>query len=46
MATSARTVAEEMPDAYKSVDLVVEAVEEARLAGRVARLKPSLVLKG
>ena len=46
MATSARTVAEEMPDAYKSVDLVVEAVEEARLASRVARLKPSLVIKG
>jgi len=46
MATSARTVAEEMPDAYKNVDDVVEAVEEAQLANRVARLIPRLVIKG
>jgi len=46
MATSYRTVAEEMPDAYKDVDAVVEAVEEAFLAKRVARLIPHLVLKG
>lgn len=46
MASSYRTVAEEMPDAYKDVDSVVEAVEEAGLANRVARLKPSMVLKG
>ncbi len=46
MATSHKTIAEEMPDAYKDVDLVVGAVEEASLAKRVARLKPSLVLKG
>ncbi len=46
MATSGRTVAEEMPDAYKDVDKVVDAVEEARLAGKVARLKPRLVIKG
>jgi tRNA-splicing ligase RtcB len=45
-ASSNRTVAEEMPDAYKDVDTVVEAVEEAGLANRVARLKPSLVVKG
>lgn len=45
-ASSFRTIAEEMPDAYKNVDLVVEAVEEARLANRVARLSPSLVVKG
>jgi tRNA-splicing ligase RtcB len=41
-----RTVAEEMPDAYKNVDLVVEAVEGASLACKIARLKPYLVLKG
>jgi tRNA-splicing ligase RtcB len=35
-----------MPDAYKDVDVVVAAVEEARLANRVARLKPHLVMKG
>lgn len=46
MASSNRTVTEEMPDAYKNVDEVVEAVEEAGLANRVARLKPSLVIKG
>jgi tRNA-splicing ligase RtcB (3'-phosphate/5'-hydroxy nucleic acid ligase) len=46
MATSLRTVAEEMPDAYKSIDEVVAVVEKAHLARRVARLKPSLVIKG
>lgn len=46
MASSGRTVAEEMPDAYKDVDKVVDAVEEAKLAGKVARLKPRLVIKG
>ncbi|NGX47469.1 MAG: RNA-splicing ligase RtcB [Chlamydiae bacterium] len=46
MATSGRTVSEEMPDAYKDVDKVVDAVEEAKLAGKVARLKPRLVIKG
>ncbi len=46
MAESSRTIAEEMPDAYKDVDTVVKAVEEANLAKMVARLKPSLVIKG
>ncbi len=46
LASSGRTVAEEMPDAYKDVDQVVEAVEKARLANRVARLKPHYVIKG
>ncbi len=45
-ASSFRTIAEEMPDAYKDVDLVVGAVEEAKLANQVARLRPSLVIKG
>ncbi|MBS0648828.1 MAG: RtcB family protein [Verrucomicrobia bacterium] len=46
VASSGRTVAEEMPDAYKDVDEVVKAVQEAHLASMVARLKPSLVIKG
>lgn len=46
MASSKHTVSEEMPDAYKDVDKVVEAVEEAKLSGRVARLKPHYVIKG
>lgn len=46
MAASYRTIAEEMPDAYKDVDMVVEAVQEAGLAKMVARLRPHLVVKG
>jgi len=46
MASSKRTVAEEMPDAYKDVDAVCAATQEAGLANMVARLKPSLVIKG
>lgn len=46
MASSYKTIAEEMPDAYKDVDTVVEAVEEANMAKRIARLRPGLVLKG
>ena len=46
MASSFRTVAEEMPEAYKNVDLVVAAVEEAGLAKIVAKLKPKMVIKG
>ena len=36
----------EMPDAYKDVDVVVEAVQNAGLAEMVVRLRPHLVLKG
>lgn len=46
MACSSRTITEEMPDAYKDVDLVVAAVQEAGLANMVARLRPHLVIKG
>lgn len=46
MAASKRTITEEMPDAYKDVDLVVAAVQEAKLANMVARLRPHLVIKG
>lgn len=45
-ASSMRTIAEEMPDAYKDVDAVVAAVQEAGLAKMVARLKPHMVVKG
>lgn len=45
-ASSYRTVAEEMPDAYKNVDLVVRATQEAGLAKMIARLRPHLVVKG
>lgn len=46
LASSMKTVAEEMPDAYKDVDVVVSAVQEAGLANMVAKLKPHLVIKG
>lgn len=43
---SARGLAEEAPEAYKDVERVVEVVEHASLAARVARLRPIGVLKG
>lgn len=46
MATSMATISEEMPGAYKDVDAVVQACQEAHLAKMVAQLKPSLVVKG
>ena len=46
MASSMRTITEEMPDAYKDVDAVVEAVQQAHLANRVVKLQPHLVVKG
>lgn len=46
MAFSHRTITEEMPDAYKDVNAVVAAVQEAGLANMVARLRPHMVIKG
>ena len=45
-ARSKRTVAEEMPEAYKDVSEVVAALERAGLARAVARLRPLGVVKG
>lgn len=39
-------LAEEAPMAYKDVDLVIESVVGARLAKKVARLRPVAVIKG
>ncbi len=39
-------LAEEAPEAYKDVDLVVESVVGAGLAKKVARLEPLIVIKG
>ena len=46
LAKSYSTISEEMPDAYKNVDIVVEAVQEAKIADKVARLTPGYVIKG
>ncbi|MCC6075635.1 RtcB family protein [Pseudomonas sp. GCM10022188] len=43
---SLRGVAEEAPLAYKDVDAVVEAAEQAGLARRVAQLRPLVCVKG
>jgi tRNA-splicing ligase RtcB (3'-phosphate/5'-hydroxy nucleic acid ligase) len=40
------TIAEEMPEAYKDVADVVEVVDRAGIARRVARLEPLAVIKG
>lgn len=45
-AASSRGLAEEAPFAYKDVDRVVEVVQRAGLAGKVARLLPIGVVKG
>ncbi len=39
-------LAEEAPAAYKDIDAVIEAVEGAGLARKVARLRPMAVMKG
>jgi len=41
-----RGLAEEQPEAYKDVDLVVRVVHRAKLASKVARLRPIGVVKG
>lgn len=43
---SLRGLAEEAPDAYKDVSAVVEATHQARLARKVAKLKPIACVKG
>jgi tRNA-splicing ligase RtcB len=45
-ARSWRGLAEEQPDAYKDVNLVVDVVHNANLATKVARMRPIGVVKG
>jgi tRNA-splicing ligase RtcB (3'-phosphate/5'-hydroxy nucleic acid ligase) len=45
-ARSWKGLAEEQPDAYKDVDLVVETVHRAGLSRKVARMRPIGVIKG
>ncbi|MEW6719595.1 MAG: RtcB family protein [Thermodesulfobacteriota bacterium] len=44
--TSRRVLAEEIPEAYKEVGSVVDVVDRAGIARKVARLKPVAVVKG
>jgi len=39
-------ILEEVPEAYKDVDEVIEVVHAAGLARKVARLRPMAVIKG
>jgi tRNA-splicing ligase RtcB len=39
-------ILEELPEAYKNVDEVIEVVHHAGLAAKVARLRPMGVIKG
>lgn len=41
-----KTLAEEMPEAYKDVELVVDVMDRAGISPRVARLRPLGVVKG
>lgn len=45
-ARSWKGLAEEQPDAYKDVDMVVDVVHKAGLAKKVARMRPLGVIKG
>ncbi len=45
-ARGAKGLAEEQPDAYKDVDMVVDVVERAGISRKVARLRPVGVIKG
>jgi len=45
-ARSWRGLAEEQPDAYKDVNVVVDVVHKANLASKVARMRPLGVVKG
>lgn len=46
MAESYRTLCEEIPQAYKDVDAVVDVVSKAGISHKVARLRPVAVIKG
>lgn len=46
MAKGRSTLAEEMPEAYKDIDRVVQVMHEAGISLKVARLRPIGVIKG
>ena len=45
-ASGKKTIKEEMPEAYKDVSMIVDAIELAGISKKVAKLKPFLVIKG
>ena len=45
-AASTKGLVEEAPEAYKNIDGVVDVVQQAGIAKKVARLRPVAVVKG
>ncbi len=45
-AASRDTMEEEIPEAYKDLDIVVDVVHKAKISKKVAKLKPFGVVKG
>ena len=46
LAKGRKTLAEEMPEAYKDIDRVVDIVHQCGISKKVARLRPVAVMKG
>jgi tRNA-splicing ligase RtcB len=46
LSRATKTLAEEMPEAYKDVSQVVDVMHDAGITTKVARLKPVAVVKG
>lgn len=46
LSASNEVLRQEMPDAYKDIDMVVDAVHEAGISRKVARMRPIGVVKG
>ena len=46
MASGKKTLAEEMPEAYKDVSQIADVMEDAGISLKVARLRPLGVIKG
>jgi len=46
LAKDRRTLAEEMPDAYKDVSEVVDVLQDAHITAKVIEIKPVGVIKG
>ncbi len=46
MSASSEVLREEMPEAYKDIDMVVDAVHQAGISRKIARMRPLGVMKG
>ena len=46
MSASSEVLREEVPEAYKDIDMVIDAVHQAGISRKVARMRPLGVVKG